>query len=94
MTSTIRISRKCIYCNIEYIAKTIHTKYCSHTCNRRDYKQHKRIEKIEKAKKPINPTIPTNPTNLLTMIARMMDSANPERKQVLDLMIVGKESFL
>ena len=46
MSSNIRIEKECIFCNKKYIAKTLRTKYCSHECNRKDYKQRKREEKL------------------------------------------------
>jgi excisionase family DNA binding protein len=41
----------CEYCKNEYEAKTILTRYCSHRCNNKAYKQSKREEKIQLAKK-------------------------------------------
>lgn len=49
MPSQIRIEKTCDYCGKEYIAKTTRTRYCSHTCNRRHYKQQRREEKIKEA---------------------------------------------
>ncbi|MCS4432834.1 excisionase family DNA-binding protein [Aquiflexum gelatinilyticum] len=46
MSSNIRVKRKCDYCKEEFEAKTLHTRYCSHSCNRRHYKQVKREEKL------------------------------------------------
>lgn len=49
MSSNIEIQKTCTYCYKEYIAKTIKTRYCSHDCNRKDYKHQKRQEKIQAA---------------------------------------------
>lgn len=66
MSSNIRIEKTCEYCETEFIAKTIMTRYCSHTCNRKAYKEIKRNEKIKAAS---NPRIPTNHLKLKTPIA-------------------------
>src|SRR5690606_40130255 len=50
MSSKIEILKKCIYCQQEYIAKTLVTKYCSHRCNQRHYKEVKRQEKMQQYK--------------------------------------------
>lgn len=47
MSSNIRIKRICNYCGEEFEARTLQTKYCSHRCNSRHYKNRKREEKIE-----------------------------------------------
>lgn len=39
MSSNIRINRIFGYCHQKFVAKTLTTKYCSHTCNQRDYKK-------------------------------------------------------
>lgn len=46
MSSNIEISKHCLYCGKEFTAKTLATRYCSHTCNSRHYKQLKREEKL------------------------------------------------
>ena len=46
MSSNILIERVCIYCNSKFIAKTTKTKYCSHRCNQRHYKQLDKEEKV------------------------------------------------
>jgi predicted RNA-binding protein len=51
MSSNIRITKVCEYCKNEFEAKTITTKYCSHICNRKAYRQSEREEKLQKAKK-------------------------------------------
>lgn len=50
MSSTIKIVKECIFCEQEFIAKTVVTKYCSHRCNSRHYKKKKRDEKLFEAK--------------------------------------------
>jgi excisionase family DNA binding protein len=56
MSTNIRVSRNCEYCGEAFEAKTLVTRYCSHTCNRRHYKQRKKEEKLQQykaqAKKP------------------------------------------
>ena len=46
MSSNLEIEKRCVYCGNKFIAKTLKTKYCSHKCNSRHYKQRKRQEKI------------------------------------------------
>ena len=46
MSSNINITRKCQYCNSVFEAKTLYTRYCSKTCNSRDYKNQIRENRI------------------------------------------------
>jgi excisionase family DNA binding protein len=45
----MRLNRVCQHCQQEFIAKTMLTRYCSHVCNRKAYKQAKREEKLKSA---------------------------------------------
>jgi len=47
MSTNIRIQKVCQYCNSPFTAKTLVTRYCSKTCNERDYKRIAREKKIE-----------------------------------------------
>lgn len=61
MSSNIRVQKTCEHCGKEFEARTLITRYCSHTCNRRHYKQLKREEKIErydKKKKEVTLQLP------------------------------------
>jgi excisionase family DNA binding protein len=49
MSSNIRITKTCEYCNKQFTAKTILTRYCSHKCNSTHYKQLARNKKIKTA---------------------------------------------
>lgn len=49
MSSYITIPKICIFCKKNFIAKTTVTKFCSHQCASRAYKQNKKIQKVEKA---------------------------------------------
>lgn len=51
MSSNIKIQRICKYCKNEFTARTTSTKYCSHKCNSRDYKEKIREAKIAKSNK-------------------------------------------
>ena len=53
MSSKIEIQKNCIYCKNIFIAKTLKTKYCSHTCNSRHYKKRKRDEKLKNFKEEV-----------------------------------------
>ena len=55
MSTNIRITRICEYCGQEFTAQTTRTRYCSHTCNSRDYKARKRAEKLQEAKAEVKP---------------------------------------
>lgn len=46
MSSNIKVIRVCEYCNKEFVAKTTRTKYCSHKCNSRHYKEKQKQKKI------------------------------------------------
>ena len=47
MSSNMAIPKTCTYCGKAYIAKTTLTRYCSHTCNSRHYKQKVKEDKIQ-----------------------------------------------
>tara|TARA_R110002033_G_C3843131_1_gene234996 strand:+ start:314 stop:673 length:360 start_codon:yes stop_codon:yes gene_type:complete len=49
MSSNIEIIRICEYCHNEFIAKTTVTKYCSHKCNSRAYKERIKYKKIKRS---------------------------------------------
>jgi len=51
MSSNIKIQRVCLFCGKEFTAQTTVTKYCSHTCSQRAYKQNLRKGKIEVSNK-------------------------------------------
>lgn len=46
MATNIRVEKICEHCRKKYIAKTMVTRYCSHTCNSRAYKERKKYEKL------------------------------------------------
>lgn len=48
MSSNIEITKACLFCGNSFTAHTLHTRYCSHSCNRKHYKQVKREEKLAK----------------------------------------------
>ena len=47
MSSSIRLKSICDYCGNEFIDKTIKTRYCSHSCNSKDYKARKKNQKVK-----------------------------------------------
>ncbi|SDG82648.1 helix-turn-helix domain-containing protein [Psychroflexus sediminis] len=49
MSSKLKIKKTCQFCKSEFIAKTTVTKYCSHKCAQRAYKQRKKEEKVKAA---------------------------------------------
>ena len=48
MSSNIQVTKTCENCGEQFEAKTLVTRYCSHTCNRRHYKKRKRQEKLQR----------------------------------------------
>lgn len=51
MSSNLNFNKKCEFCGVEFEARTLYTRYCSHTCNSRHYKLIKRGEKIQSVQK-------------------------------------------
>lgn len=49
MSSNIKITRICQLCGVEFTARTTVTKYCSHACASRAYKQRMRNQNVEKS---------------------------------------------
>jgi excisionase family DNA binding protein len=45
MSSNLEIQKKCEWCNRLFIAKTTTTRYCSHSCNSKAYKQTKKEDR-------------------------------------------------
>lgn len=61
MSSNMRIEKVCDYCMQTYVAKMTTTRYCSHDCNRKHYKQLQREKKVQQASiKQIHNTPSTN----------------------------------
>ena len=46
MSSNLNYLKQCLYCHEYFEAKTLYTKYCTHKCNSRHYKQLAREKKI------------------------------------------------
>lgn len=53
MATNIRVEKVCQYCQKEFIAKTLKTRYCSKVCNSRAYKAKLREKKLQEAKSGI-----------------------------------------
>ncbi|MBB6680055.1 helix-turn-helix domain-containing protein [Aequorivita sp. 609] len=49
MSTNLHIPKNCQYCGNLFTARTTTTRYCSHKCNSRHYKQIKREEKVMSA---------------------------------------------
>jgi excisionase family DNA binding protein len=47
MSSNIKVQRICQHCGIEFTARTVSTRFCSHTCNRKAYKLSLKTSKIQ-----------------------------------------------
>ena len=60
MSSKIEITKVCQHCGKEFIAKTTVTKFCSHTCASKNYKQRKKTEKLNQIKSPTDQKVEYN----------------------------------
>jgi excisionase family DNA binding protein len=49
MSTNIHIPKNCQFCGKLFTARTTKTRYCSHSCNSKHYKQLKREEKIQES---------------------------------------------
>lgn len=49
MSTNISVSRKCEFCGSIFVAKTTVTKYCSHKCNSKHYKQRIKEDKVSRS---------------------------------------------
>lgn len=49
-TSSIRITKICQWCGVEFVAQKVSTKYCSHRCANLAYKQAVRDKRVKQAK--------------------------------------------
>ena len=67
MSSNIQIQKSCSFCGKVFTAHTLHTRYCSHTCNQKHYKQLKRDEKLEQVMVPAFTTSITTEINYTTI---------------------------
>ena len=47
MASNIQVTKKCLHCGNEFVAKTLVTRYCTKVCNNRHYKFLRREEKLQ-----------------------------------------------
>ena len=69
MSTNIRVEKICEYCNKEFIAKTLKTRFCGHLCNSRAYKAKKRAEKLNQTNKVHDDsTLPVPSASLLHTI--------------------------
>jgi len=71
MSTRLSVTKKCIFCGKEYTAKTLTTRYCSHTCNSKHYKQLKREEKLNAFKESFEKKNP-EPT-VITLAVQQKD---------------------
>lgn len=71
MSTNLHIPKNCQFCGNLFTARTTTTRYCSHKCNSRHYKQVKREEKVkgalqETTKQQANPKPEFSPTDTLS----------------------------
>jgi len=55
MSSNIELIKECEYCKATFTAKTTVTRYCSHKCNQRHYKQIRLEDKIKSVVREVIP---------------------------------------
>lgn len=56
MSSNLQIQKICTFCGKVFTALTLHTRYCSHSCNQKHYKQRRREEKLKSPLSPLDST--------------------------------------
>ncbi|ARN77457.1 DNA-binding protein [Nonlabens spongiae] len=61
MSTNLHIPKTCEYCGNLFTARTTVTRYCSHKCNSRHYKQIKREEKVKQALRETHNQATTTP---------------------------------
>jgi excisionase family DNA binding protein len=63
MSSNIKIQKNCEFCGGEFTARTLYTRYCSKSCNKKHYKQLLLEKHLET--KTTQETIKVSPTEIL-----------------------------
>jgi len=59
MSSNIRVTKRCVECDSEFLARTTVTKYCSKKCNTKNYKDKVRLAKKSNMRIKELPTVDT-----------------------------------
>jgi predicted DNA-binding protein (UPF0251 family) len=68
MSSNIKIQKICEFCGHEFTARTLVTRFCSHKCNSRHYKQAARDEKARTHQK--DNIVAENPLDTLRNVSQ------------------------
>lgn len=68
MSSNIKIQKICEFCGNEFTARTLVTRFCSHKCNSRHYKQVARDEKRRALEK--TEIVAVNPLDVLRNVSQ------------------------
>jgi excisionase family DNA binding protein len=94
MSSNITIQRICQYCGNSFTAKTTTTKYCSHKCNSRGYKQKAKSEKIAvsniETKKIINKPIEDLKSREVLTVPQVASILGVSKKAVYNMVNDGR----
>ena len=77
MSTNIQVQRICQHCGNEFTARTTKTMYCSHKCNRMDYKAKERAAKV-------------GASNQETLLVRTMSIEELKAKEFLKVKEVAK----
>jgi len=67
MSSNLILQRVCEYCNKPFTAYTTKTRYCSKSCNSRDYKSKIRNEKLNISKVEFKQKVLESPHNIILL---------------------------
>jgi excisionase family DNA binding protein len=78
MSSNIRITKICEHCKTEFTAKTLSTRYCSHSCNCKAYKLYKLNKEIESTKKILS-------VNIHGKLKNIFDYTSIQNKELLTI---------
>lgn len=70
MSSNIKVQKICEFCGEEFTARTTVTKFCSHRCASRAYKQREKQKKVDKV------IIETNQNKLLSITELNLEAIN------------------
>jgi excisionase family DNA binding protein len=91
MSSKIEVQKICEFCGEEFTAKTTVTRFCSHKCAARSYKQRKKNNKIGKAIEETNQQKLLSITELNTEAIKQKDFLSI--KEAFTLLGISERTF-
>ena len=100
MSSNIIVKRTCGFCKKLFDAKTTKTRYCSPSCNKKDYKRNLKLDKIEKSNtetklKVIGSIIDINSKDFLTVkeVAVLLNMSSKTVYRLIELKELNAVNF-